>query len=244
MTRKYPSVRILPEARILPGGKIPCREFSAVSGWSWNRDRWEKCFLYAQKNNRLVRFVRPREVVASIASCARPVSGYRARVPHRYVPAAFPPRARGPAAVRRPPTHPRASTRFAFRRRRRVFFSCHVECVNNERVCISPEARGRRPRARPVAARASRACLARRPRRPRESDPLPRRSPPRPQCRACCLEKKSRGSNQLFRARDVFASAKVARLRLHARRGDFFHAQHRSESLFRFFARGTAWRSL
>ena len=243
MTRKYPSVRILPEARILPGGKIPCREFSAVSGWSWNRDRWEKCFLYAQKNNRLVRFVRPREVVASIASCARPVSGYRARVPHRYVPATFPPRARGPAAVRRPPTHPRASTRFAFRRRRRVFFSCHVECVNNERVCISPEARGRRPRARPVAARASRACLARRPRRPRESDPLPRRSPPRPQCRACCLEKA--GGRTSFSERATFSPPE----RSHGYvctcvEGIFFHAQHRSESLFWFFARGTAWRSL
>ena len=75
---------------------------------------------------------------------------------------AFPPRARGPTAVRRPPTHPRAGDD-AFRRRRRVFFffSCHVECVNNERVCISPEARGRRRRARPVGARAEGARVPR-----------------------------------------------------------------------------------
>jgi hypothetical protein len=161
--RKYPRVvRFSPGAGILSSQKfLVFWEFSAVLGW--NPKHRKSAFCTRQKSNRLVRFVKPREVVASIASCARPVSGYRARFPHRYVPA----RKRFPLAraVRRPsvdrrPTPAPGMTRFvaedAF-----LFFSCHVECVNNERVCISPEARGRRRRARPVGARAEGARVPR-----------------------------------------------------------------------------------
>ena len=83
--------------------------------WVGIRNTEKVLFVHAFFCNRLVRFVKPREVVASIASCARPVSGYRARVPHRYVPA----RKRFPLAraVRRPsvdrrPTPAPGMTRF------------------------------------------------------------------------------------------------------------------------------------
>lgn len=81
-------------------------------------------------------------------------------------------------AVRRPPTHPRdATTRDAFRRRRRVFFFPATWSASLRNVCISRSVRT--ARAASGAACASRARLATRLLRPRESDPLPRHLPPR-----------------------------------------------------------------
>jgi hypothetical protein len=151
-TRALPSDR--PPPLIVDGAFLS--EFSAVC------ETRKKCFLYAPKKQP------PRQIRQAAGGCcvhcfvrstgigiSRALS---AQVRPRQK--AFPPRARGPTAVRRPPTHPRAGDD-AFRRRRRVFFSCHVECVNNERVCISPEAQGRRRRARPVGARAEGARVPR-----------------------------------------------------------------------------------
>ena len=125
------------------------------------------------------RFVRGRgRLLLSIAWCARPVSGYRALVPHRYVPAAFPLSRRW--SDDRSPTanlSPRLSRRVSSRRR--VFFSCHVDAasiMNRLRLCAR---RVRAARAASGAACASRARLATRLLRPRQSDPLPRHSPPR-----------------------------------------------------------------
>jgi len=152
---------ILPGRADPLGPKIP-RFLGIFGGSGLESETRKKCFLYTPKKQP------PRQIRQAAGGCcvhcfvrstgigiSRALS---AQVRPRQK--AFPPRARGPTAVRRPPTHPRAGDD-AFRRRRRVFFSCHVECVNNERVCISPEARGRRRRARPVGARAEGARVPR-----------------------------------------------------------------------------------
>jgi hypothetical protein len=120
---------------------------------------------------------RPREVVASIASCARQVSGYRARVPPRYVPAAFPP-SRGRSDDRSSTTADPPSRRVSVAEDAFSFFL--PRGVRQYRfVCISRARRVRAARAASGAACASRARLATRLLRPRQSDPLPRHSPPR-----------------------------------------------------------------
>ena len=101
---------------------------------------------------------RPREVVASIASCARQVSRYRARVPPRYVPAAFPP-SRGRSDDRSSTTADPPSRRVSSPKTR-FLFSCHVECVSTDSSASlahgasAPRAPRQAPRAR--RARASR----------------------------------------------------------------------------------------
>ena len=145
------------------GPKIP-RFLGIFGGSGLESETQKKCFLYTPKKQP------PRQIRQAAGGCcvhcfvrSTGIGISRARSAQvRPRQKAFPPRARGPTAVRRPPTHPRAGDD-AFRRRRRVFFffSCHVECVNNERVCISPEARGRRRRARPVGARAEGARVPR-----------------------------------------------------------------------------------
>jgi hypothetical protein len=155
------------ECTILPGRadplgpKIP-RFLGIFGGSGLESETQKKCFLYTPKKQP------PRQIRQAAGGCcvhcfvrSTGIGISRARSAQvRPRQKAFPPRARGPTAVRRPPTHPRAGDD-AFRRRRRVFFSCHVECVNNERVCISPEAQGRRRRARPVGARAEGARVPR-----------------------------------------------------------------------------------
>jgi hypothetical protein len=242
--RKYPrGVRFSPGARILSSQKfLVFWEFSAVLGW--NPKHRKSAFCTRQKSNRLVRFVKPREVVASIASCARPVSGYRARFPHRYVPA----RKRFPLAraVRRPsvdrrPTPAPGMTRFVAED---AFSFPATWSASTTNVSASPPRReaGAAAPAQSARARRVRACLATRPRRPRESDPLPaaRR---RALNHALVASKKQGVELPLFRARDVFGTAKVARLRLRVRRGIFFPRTEASVT-YRFFARGTPWRSL
>ena len=158
---------------------------------------------------------------------------------------AFPPRARGSTAVRRPPTHPRAGDD-AFRRRRRVFFFLFLpRGVRQQRTCLHLP-RGARPapprppsrRARGGSARASRRVLV----VPASLTlfPAARR---RALNHALVASKKQGVELALFRARDVFGTAKVARLRLRVRRGIFFPRTEASVT-YRFFARGTPWRSL
>lgn len=152
---------ILPGRADPLGPKIP-RFLGIFGGSGLESETRKKCFLYTPKKQP------PRQIRQAAGGCcvhcfvrSTGIGISRARSAQvRPRQKAFPPRARGPTAVRRPPTHPRAGDD-AFRRRRRVFFSCHVECVNNERVCISPEARGRRRRARPVGARAEGARVPR-----------------------------------------------------------------------------------
>jgi len=95
---------------------------------------------------------RPREVVASIASCARQVSGYRARVPPRYVPAAFPP-SRGRSDDRSSTTADPPSRRVSSPKTR-FLFSCHVECVVTESSASLGQYEPRAPRQAPRARRA------------------------------------------------------------------------------------------
>ena len=195
----------------------------------WNPKHGKSAFCTRQKSNRLVRFVKPREVVASIASCARPVSGYRARVPHRYVPA----RKRFPLAraVRRPsvdrrPTPAPGMTRFVAEDTFSFSFPA-TWSASTTNVSASPPRREAGAAAPAQSARARRvcACLATRPRRPRESDPLPRRSPPRPQSRACCLEKAG-GRTSAFPSARRFRNRKGrTATSACASRDFFFHAQ-------------------
>ena len=223
--RKYPrGVRFSPGARIL-SPKIP-RVLGIFGGSGLESETRKKCFLYTPKATASSDSVKPREVVASIASCARPVSGYRARVPHRYVPA----RKRFPLAraVRRPsvdrrPTPAPGMTRFA---EDAFSFLFLPRGVRQQRTCLHLP-RGARPAPpRPPSRRARRvcACLATRPRRPRESDPLPRRSPPRPQSRACCLEKAG-GRTCAFPSARRFRNRKGRTATSACVEGFFFHAQ-------------------
>jgi len=242
-TRALPSDR--PPPLIVDGAFLS--EFSAVLR------NTEKVFSvrtrqkgsFTKKSNRLVRFVKPREVVASIASCARPVSGYRARFPHRYVPARkrFP-RAR---AVRRPsvdrrPTPAPGMTRFVAED---AFSFPATWSASTTNVSASPPRRKAGAAAPAQSARAQRvrACLATRPRRPREPDPLPRRSPPRPQSRACCLEKAG-GRTSAFPSARRFRSRKGRTATSACASRDFFFPRTEASVTYRFFARGTPWRSL
>lgn len=245
--RKYPrGVRFSPGARILSSQKfLVFWEFSAVLGW--NPKHRKSAFCTRQKSNRLVRFVKPREVVASIASCARPVSGYRARFPHRYVPA----RKRFPLAraVRRPsvdrrPTPAPGMTRFVAEDAFSFSFPA-TWSASTTNVSASPPRReaGAAAPAQSARARRVRACLATRPRRPREPDPLPRRSPPRPQSRACCLEKAG-GRTSAFPSARRFRNRKGRTATSACASRDFFFPRTEASVTYRFFARGTPWRSL